>query len=229
MNIIITGASRGIGASLVSEFDVSDNKLALISKSGNLSYPPNNSQYLNIAKDIADISNIKELTDNIIKEFGHIDLLINNAGIGLFKELTDFSIEDFHSQMNANLSQAFLFTQLISKHFKSRNNGVIVNINSVASIKTFKYSSIYSASKAALLAMSRSLREETRDFGIKIVDIILGATETDIWSAESREQFANRMLKPIDVAHTIKNIVEISRERDIYIEEITLRPQLGDL
>lgn len=229
MNIIISGASRGIGAALAQIFDYRENSIALLSSSANLQYIPKNAKYLNLKVDLSDLSQIAPIYSEIKNKFGNIDLLINNAGIGIFKDFCDFSDEDFQCQINANMNHVFKLSQLAIHDYKEKKQGIIININSVSSIKTFKYSSVYAASKAGILAMSRSTREETREFGIKIIDVILGATNTDIWDKKMRKEFEHRFLKPIDVASAIKNIFDTCLNNNVYFEELTIKPQLGDL
>jgi short-subunit dehydrogenase len=108
-----------------------------------------------------------------------------------------------------------------------RKSGTIVNINSVAAVNSFKNCSAYGASKAGALALSRSMREDVREFGVKIIDMLVGATETEIWGDEMRAEAGHRMMQPEDIAQTIVNALKMSDRA--MIEEILLKPQLGNL
>jgi short-subunit dehydrogenase len=107
--------------------------------------------------------------------------------------------------------------------------GTIINILSVASVKTFTNCSVYAATKAGALAFSRSLREEVRPHNIKVIDILAGATETPLWTEESRAEFSGRMMQPDDIAEAVSSAVELARRERVSVEELLVRPRLGDL
>jgi short-subunit dehydrogenase len=111
----------------------------------------------------------------------------------------------------------------------SQKRGLIINISSVAALSRFTGSSIYSASKSALLTMSRILRDEVRKFGIKVVDILPGATDTDMWDKESRKLLGQKMMKPEDIAQVIYDTIEMNKLNRIITEELIIRPIGGDL
>jgi short-subunit dehydrogenase len=160
-------------------------------------------------------------------KLGAVDILVNNAGLGIFAPFNELSIDDVDAMLNVNLRGAFLCTQAVLSSMIERSEGVIVNINSVSALKTFKNCSMYAASKAGLLAMSRSLREEVREHGIKVIDLMIGATETDIWSVEARNEFSPRMMQPDDIAESLLATLRLSPR--MMPEELVLRPQQGDL
>jgi short-subunit dehydrogenase len=138
-------------------------------------------------------------------------------------------LEDFDNILAVNLRGPFLTMKAVINGMIERKSGIIININSVAAKKTFTNSTAYSASKAGLLAMTSSLREEVRQYGIKIIDILPGATDTDIWSDKAREKYSHRMMQAGDVADSIMSILKLALNERIMPEEITLRPTLGDL
>ncbi len=158
---------------------------------------------------------------------GAVDVLINNAGVGVFKSLATIAIEDFDNMLNVNLRGAFLCIKAVLPPMIERHSGTIVNINSVAATTVFTNSTGYAASKAGLLALSRSLRQEVRSQGVRVIDVLPGATETGIWSETSRQQFRERMMQPEDVADAVAALLALSPRA--MPEEIVLRPQLGDL
>ena len=122
---------------------------------------------------------------------------------------------------------AISVVQNLIPHFKKRGGGIIINILSVAAKTIFQNSSIYSASKAGLLAYANVLREEVRKYNIKVINILPGATKTPIWSNEMLSSNANKMMKPEDIAKFIYQIYTI--DSNLVPEEITLRPISGDL
>ncbi len=235
MKIWLTGASRGIGletAKLLADRGATlflsaskqesfENALPLFKDNENIFLFP------------CDISKSEEIRKTYakIKDSGNnIDILINNAGVGIFKSVLETSEEDFDKTMSVNFKGAFLCTkEVLPDMLENKEKGMIINVLSVATQKVFAGSAIYSASKSALLAMSRVLREEVRSSGLKIIDIIPGATETDMWNDELRLQYRVDMMQPVDVAKVIANTIEMNIQKRFITEEVLIRPIGGDL
>jgi len=233
-NCWITGGSRGIGleiALLLSESvknvfisastaDSFNHNMPRISKLDNVFIIP---------CDVT-LSNEVESAFNKIKDIsGNVDVLINNAGIGLFSSLLDSSEQDFDRTIAVNIKGAYLCIKAVLPEMISQKRGMIINILSVAVDSKFTNTSLYAASKAGLRTMSRILREEVRAQGVRIIDIVPGATNTDIWDDESREKFGKRMMSPLDVAKAIKGVIELNSEGNLITEELIIRPIEGDL
>lgn len=234
MVIWITGASRGIGWAITRKLYDTDALLALSAKTKH--------SFKNKQKELAshknvnifpcDVSKQEEVIDiysKITKNIGAVDILINNAGVASFKPFDELTIDDYYSMINTNLFGTFLTTKSVIPSMIERKKGIILNIISVAAEKTFKGSALYSASKAGVLAMSRSMREDLRDKGIKVINILPGATETDLWSDNSRIKYNWRMMNPDNLADTVVDVLQKSMNDNYMIEEVTIRPQLGDL
>lgn len=141
----------------------------------------------------------------------------------------NFSLEKFDETFATNVRGVFLCTQAVLPKMVEQNFGIIVNILSVVVTKTFVNSSVYSASKAAVLAMSKSLREELRSKNIKIMNVYPGATLTNIWSPTVADKFGSRMMKPEDIAIAIVYNIDVMLASGAMVEELIVRPQLGDL
>jgi short-subunit dehydrogenase len=99
----------------------------------------------------------------------------------------------------------------------------------VAAEKPFAYSSVYGAAKAAVAQLLRAVREEVRSEGIKVINLLVGATATPLWSASVRRRYRQRMLQPRDVADAVAALVRLSSLPQALPEELWLRPQRGDL
>ncbi|NPV11553.1 MAG: SDR family NAD(P)-dependent oxidoreductase [Ignavibacteria bacterium] len=104
---------------------------------------------------------------------------------------------------------------------------MIINISSFAARKIYPKSAVYSASKAGLVAFADCLREEIREFGIKVVNILPGPTETPMWDKEIRKAASDKMMKPDDIAHIV--VSAFLQPDSIVSEEIVIRPITGDL
>ncbi len=232
--IWITGASRGIG--LATAELLASSGAVVFASSSNAEDLKNKFKALSKLQEIipikCDVSNKNDIVKaykSIKDYYGVPDILINNAGVGIFKPFLDTDYEDFTKIIDVNLKGPFLTEKAILPDMIERKSGVIMNILSVAVNSTFLNSSVYSASKAGLLTMDRILREEVRKYGIKIIDMLPGATISGIWSDEDIAINGFRMMKPIDMALAIKNTLELSYLGNLMVEEIIIKPQLGDL
>jgi len=232
--IWLTGASKGIGAALAKKLSQTDATLILSSS--------NHESLKNIMKELAenpkifffpfDLRSIEQINKTYAKirqTLGPIDILINNAGIGKFAPLIDLAVEDMNNMLDTNFKGLFMLTKNVLPEMIEKKSGIILNILSVVLKKVFTGSSLYAASKAAVLAMDRSLREEVRKNGIKIIDVFPGATETDIWTEHQKEKYGPKMMQPEDVADAIFEVLHLAMNNRLMVEEIVLRPQDGDL
>jgi len=227
---ILTGASTGIGRSLALKLS-SKYFIYLISR---------NKQNLNKTKELIDMQNndcqiiVSDIskTNSLDKIYSQIDnkdrieLLVNNAGIGVFKSISDTSIEDWDNTLNTNLRGSFLMTKMIIDNLKSKKNGKIVFISSVAGLQPYKNSTAYVASKYAIRGFAASLREELREFNIKVITVFPGAVNTPIWDNKDMEELREGMMKTDDLTETIFHA--INAPNNCVTEEITIRRTSGD-
>ncbi len=171
-----------------------------------------------------------DLVQHIYAMYGRIDVLVNNAGVGIFKPIVDTDEEAFDKMLNINLRGAFFMMREFGKLMLEQNEGIIMNINSVTINDLFTSCGVYSASKAGLKAISDTFRKEIRHTNVKIVDLILGATVSAIWNPKVLEKYSEKMMKSEDVSEVIlANIALMLAKPSIMLEEILLKPQHGDL
>ncbi len=232
--IWITGSGKGIGSALARKLRQTGATLILSStnQKSMKKIMPEFAEYPKVfflPFDLRSEEQINRTFEKIKLTLGQVDILINNAGTGKFAPFVDLTVEDMSNMFDTNFKGLFILTKKILPGMLERKTGVIINILSVVLKKIFVGSSLYAASKAAVLAMDRSLREEVRREGIKIIDVFPGATETDIWTEKQREKHGARMMQPEDVADAIVNIINLSINDRLMVEEIVLRPQGGDL
>ena len=227
---IITGASTGIGRKLAVE--LSNNYFVyLISRNiDNLNKTKeiinNNNNNCDII--VADITNQESVEKiyNTIHDKDNIELLINNAGIAIFKDISSTSIDDWDKTINVNLRGSFLMTRLIVEIFKVKKSGKIVFINSGAGLKPFKNSSAYVASKYGLRGFASSLREELREYNVKVISIFPGAVDTPLWDNKNVDNIREDMMNVNDLCQTI--IHSINAPNNCVVEEILIKRNLGD-
>jgi short-subunit dehydrogenase len=237
MNVVITGASRGIGRAIADIFASNGHDLYLTSRSDvaiHKTAEELHRKYSNVRIKVKpfDLS-IKERA----QQFGSWclqqcipDILINNAGT--FEPGSSFIEPDglLESQIATNLYSAYHVTRkLVPKMIEStRMDGVgrhIFNMCSVASLAAYKNGGAYSISKYALYGFTKNLREEMKEYGIKVTAVIPGAVLTDSW--ENFDNSSNRIMESEDIAKMIYASSQLSLAA--CVEELIIRPQLGDL
>jgi NAD(P)-dependent dehydrogenase (short-subunit alcohol dehydrogenase family) len=139
------------------------------------------------AVDVTDDSNLVALVEAIIAETGRIDVLINNAGYGLYGALEDVPIEEARRQFEVNLFGLARLIQLVLPHMRTQRDGYIVNVSSMGGTIWEPLGSWYHASKFAVEGLSDSLRVEVAEFGIKVVIIQPGSIRSE-WSQIAADQ-----------------------------------------
>ena len=183
--IWITGASRGIGEAIARALASGDVKLALSARKQQslaaITREIKTAEILIAACDVRDLKSITKAHESILLRFGDVDVLINNAGIAPFADFLETSVETIDDTLATNLRGAILTTRAVLPAMIKRKGGIIINILSVASRKAFEGSSAYCASKYGLLGFSEALREEVRKHNIKVINVLPGAVETEMW------------------------------------------------
>jgi len=211
-SILITGGSSGIGKETARQFIQKGAKVIITGRDENkLNHVAKEIGAIPLLFDISNFSSINEMADKTISLLGgKIDVLVNNAGIGVFPKLGEINIEDMQSVYATNVFGLALLTQEIVKTFKIQNYGNIINIGSSASQKGFVGGSIYAASKFAVRGMTQSWQAELRKFNIRVslVNPSEVATAFAAPNREEREEMPNK-LGAEEIAHAIVSVVEM--------------------
>jgi 3-oxoacyl-[acyl-carrier protein] reductase len=211
-NIIITGGSLGIGRETAKN---------MISKGANVLITGRSESRLKQAQkysgakiiefDIADMDNIAENAKKCIDILdGRIDVLVNNAGIGVSKSIDKLNIEDFLRVFNVNVFGLALFTKEIIPLMIKESYGTIVNIGSTASLKGYKNGSIYSSSKFAVRCLTQCWQAELRQYNIRVCQVNPSEVTTAFGSSDriERENVKNK-LTPEEISHSIISSIEM--------------------
>lgn len=230
--IVITGASQGIGAATARAFASSEVcRLVLVSR--------NRSKLDEVAEDCAktgsaahvfacdvtDPEAVDALGESVLERLGTPDIVVNNAGLFAPSLIKEMSVETWQDQLDANLTSSFLVTRAFVNRMTERKSGTFVFMGSVASIKGYPGGAAYCAAKHGLLGFARSLREECKESGVGVVTLLPGATYTPSWEGAGHEE--ERFIPAEDIANLVVHACSTS-ERTV-IEEILVRPQLGDI
>ena len=233
LNIIVTGGTKGIGLAICRILYKNGASLATCSRNiddlerlkKDLSSPHNDQKVYIKKTDVSKKDEVLEFARFAKSELGRIDVLINNAGLFLPGSVYDEEEGALEKMMNTNLYSAYHLTRQIVKGMIDQGSGHIINMCSIASIMAYPNGGSYSISKYAMLGFSKVLREELKDKGIRVTSVIPGATWTDSWKGAD---FPKQRLMPAeDIALAVYGAIEMSASA--VVEEIIIRPQLGDL
>jgi NADP-dependent 3-hydroxy acid dehydrogenase YdfG len=171
--------------------------------------------------------NVFSTKRKILEKCLTIDIIVNNAGVTVFKSLLDTKSYEYDNIMDTNLRGSFLMIKAVLPLMIKKRKGHIINVLSVAAKTAFEDSSIYAASKAGLLALANSLREEVRRYNIKVTNIFPGSIDTPMWDSKIRARYKNRLIGPSDIADIIVETAGVPKK--VVVEDIIIRPIKGDL
>ncbi|TAE72662.1 MAG: SDR family oxidoreductase [Bacteroidetes bacterium] len=226
MLIIISGASRGIGKAIALRLAQKKCKIAILARNEEellqtqTEMQAIGAEVLALACDITQEEAVKNAAQNIITTFGTPTILINNAGVGKFRTMADFSVEEFDNMMNVNIKGSFLLTKYFLPAMQQAQQGHIIAIASDVSKRTFFSGSLYCATKYAQDAMFSALRKEVRKDNIKVSVVYPGMVNTYFES----NTFVNRpeRLDADDIAQAVEYIISVPK--NVVIDEITIHP-----
>ena len=213
--VLVTGAGRGIGASIAKRF-ASEGAEVIVNYSGNDEaaqktvdeITATGGQAQKYKCSVNDSESVKVMIDEIIKKFGRIDILVNNAGItkdGLMLRMTD---EDFDRVIDVNLKGTFNCTKYVSKYMLKQKSGKIINISSVVGLSGNAGQVNYSASKAGIIGITKSAAKELSSRGITVNAVAPGYVDTDMTKVLS-DNIRNEILKNIPFQR-MGNVEDIS-------------------
>jgi short-subunit dehydrogenase len=233
MNSIITGASKGLGRAFAEKFAAGGYDLLLCSRNAAAlsatrdelaaRYPSRSIRAK--AFDLGEKDQARQFGAWVLESGATVDILINNAGQFIPGSVHDEEEGVLEQLMAVNLYSAYHLTRTLLPGMIARRSGHIFNICSVASLKAYPNGGAYSISKFALAGFSANLREEMKPHGVKVTAVYPGAAYTDSWAGSGVDP--HRIMEAADVAGMVFAARQLSRQATV--EEILLRPQLGDL
>ena len=232
MNVVITGASQGIGYAIATIFAQAGHTLLLCSKTPanmlaakeQLSKQFPQAIILATTADLADKKDCVAFADWCLEK-GAPAILVNNAGFFLPGNIQDEGDHVLEQQMASNLYSAYHTTRALLPAMLQLGKGHIFNICSIDSLNAYAHGGSYSISKFALLGFSKNLRMELKDSGIKVTAVCPGATYTNSWKDSGVA--SERIMEAEDIAKMIFAAAHLSPQA--VVEDIVMRPQKGDL
>lgn len=231
--VLITGASQGIGAAIAKTFarEIRGVRLALVAR--------NAAKLAVVARACAklgakaeafpcDVSNeaaVAAMAAAVRRRFGTVDVLINNAGKFAGAPFVELTVADFDRMIAANLRSVFLVSRAFAPAMIKRRRGDIFNMSSIAGLVAYPGGAGYSAAKFGVTGLTKVMRAELRDKGVRVCGVYPGATWSPSWEGSGVAE--ERIMPAADVARAFLDVYRLSRST--VVEEIVLRPQRGDV
>ncbi len=225
--VFISGGTKGIGEALVKKFY--ENSFTVYENGRSEEAFHTLKSNLPEAELIFVQGDLSKKTDRkVVSDFlrnNPVDVLINNAGVFFPGSIYQEDDGALTTMIETNVYSAYDLCRAVIPEIKKKKAGHIFNICSVASVTAYANGGSYSISKFALLGLSKGLREELKEFGIRVTSVLPGATFTASWEGVDIPE--DRFMPASDVADIIWSSYKLSSRT--VIEDIVLRPQLGDL
>lgn len=224
---LVTGASRGIGKSIsialaackAHVFLTARNRKKLEEVKNEIAQSGGSAQI--ITADLAFEEDIYALFNQIRDCACGLDILINNAAMGVFKELEELSVQDFQRIFDVNVKSMFLICKEALKIMKKKKSGTIINISSVAGKKVYHQQSVYAASKHAVMGLTKAIAVEKQSENIRVSVILPGAVDTDFIDQARPDLDKSVLIRPDDIAKTVLYLLSLSETA--IVDEICVR------
>jgi short-subunit dehydrogenase len=231
MNAIVTGATKGMGRAIVMELAANNYNITFCARDENQvqafldelrkGYP--HLLFFGMRADMEDSSDVSGFAEFAARNFGQVDVLINNAGLYIPSELMNEDERCLQRQMQVNVFAPHFLSKFFAAKMIELGRGHIINICSIASLEPVTRAGSYSISKTALLGLTKALREELRPAGVKVTAVLPGSTLTDSWSGTDLP--SDWFILSQDIAKSIINCLQMSSGANI--DEIIIRPLYG--
>jgi NAD(P)-dependent dehydrogenase (short-subunit alcohol dehydrogenase family) len=217
---VITGAGRGIGAAIAERFAAEGARVAILERDRLLGeetaarLAAGGAQVRFYQLDVADEASVVEIAGQVVADFGRVDVLVNNAGIGRLGPSMTFPLHYFRESLDVMVIGVFLCSREFGTAMRAAGGGVIVNISSINGLVAFPMRLAYSAAKAAVVSMTEVLATEWAPFGIRVNSVAPGNTKTEMVQEAIDQGLINidayldhtplrRLAEPAEIAETV--------------------------
>jgi short-subunit dehydrogenase len=235
VSVLITGASRGIGAAAARAFARAGYSLMLLARSSTsfeelvVELRSSAASVVTAEVDLSDPVAVAPAITSLLSRGGTPDVVVNNAGAAYTGSLASMPLEHWQWLLQLNLTSVFQVTQAVLPSLRERGRGLIVNVSSHAARQAFVEWGAYCVSKAALQSFSRCLAEEERPHGIRVSTRTLGAVDTPLWDSQTVDSsFDRRAMLSADQAAAALLYLAGQPDHQV-VEDLTLMPAAGAL
>lgn len=226
--ILVTGGAQGLGKAICNELACKGHTILIADlkrekAEDTLSHIKETGCEGKVYKlDLSNEKNIEETFEKIKKDYGRLDVLINNAGVDVTKTILDMSVEEWDKVINVNLRAPFIMTKFALAMMAEKNTGHIINIISTAALRGWTEASAYHASKWGLRGFSQALFTEARRNKVKVSAVIAGGMKTPFLLERFPDLDQTKLQDPKNVAQTIRFI--LSQPEETVIPEMMVIP-----
>ncbi|MAG13606.1 MAG: 3-oxoacyl-ACP reductase [Spirochaetales bacterium] len=225
---LVTGASRGIGRAIALDlasrgFDLlvaARGESALRELGREIGQRTGRTAHIAVV-DMGHLESADVILSILKERYDRLDVLVNNAGIALSKPFGEYCAADWERTMNINARAPFFLTQKCLPQLLEAKPGYVINICSVVSKKGYPEQSVYSASKHALLGLTKSIAKEISAFGIRVHAVLPGAVDTDMVRGVRPDIDAGELISPSEVASVVGALIEMGG--NAVIDEVEIR------
>lgn len=212
---LVTGAARGIGLAIAQKFLAENCRVVLLDIDAETLAQTaeelrRHTDFLPVVGDVSDPAQVQDCVAKVAAHFGRIDVLVNNAGVAVFKPILETSFEDWTRVLATNLSGPFLMTQACASVMLSNGGGAVVNIASISGVRASTLRVAYGTSKAALIHLTKQQAVELGDAGIRVNCVAPGPVETamaaQVHSADIRTSYRDAI--PLARYGTVEEIAD---------------------
>jgi 3-oxoacyl-[acyl-carrier protein] reductase len=209
---LVTGASRGIGLAIARALSSAGSSVVITGRdrsqlaAASSQLDATSGRIQSVQSDVRNPEDAARAVDTAVQVFGGLDILINNAGVGLFSNVADMSVVEWQQVIETNLSGVFFFCNAAIPHLRRRGGGWIINISSLAGKNPFTGGAAYCASKAGLNAFTEALMQEVRYDNIRVSCVMPGSVSTG-FSGRGDKGTADWKLAPDDVAQVVADLI----------------------
>jgi len=228
--VCVTGASRGLGMAIARAFDACGARLVVGARTQSavdeLAGELDNA--IAVQCDVRVASDLVDMVDAAVGEFGRIDVMVNNAGVAIYGPLSSTDVEAVNSMIDTNLKGVIFGSQAAFAVMRKQRDGHIVNISSIAGKLHLKNEAVYSATKWGVNGFTGALSLEGRKHGVKATAVCPGGINTPFWKEMDFHPFSDRVdperdfMSPEEVAQSVVNLVATSK--GFAVQEVVLAP-----
>lgn len=221
---IVTGATKGIGLAIAERMINEGMRVAVSARTEADVHSVAErlgANAVGIPCDVADPASCQELVEATVERFGQLDVLVNNAGVGIFKPISEMSVEEWRRQVDVNLGGVFYCSKAALPHLSATGDGYIINIGSLASRNTFAGGTGYNASKFGLLGMTEAMMLDVRYDDVRVSIVMPGSVNTPFGQDETAPERGWK-LEADDCALAVMQLLEYPREA--HVSRVEMRP-----
>ncbi len=209
---LVTGGTRGIGYAVAKALLAAGEQVAITGTSSDGVQKAERAlaggdAVMGVTCDVRDAGSVERAVHDVVSRFARLDVLVNNAGVGIGRPIAELSHDEWDRILGTNLTGVFHCCKAVLPHLRARGGGWIINVSSLASKNPFAGGAAYCASKSGLNAFSEALMQELRDENIRVSYVLPGSVATG-FSGRAPDTGADWKLQPDDVAHAIVDLLQ---------------------